>query len=174
MKVGDLKSSVFNMEVWLVTVCIPCVLMDLGCGRSQAASVAMSFETRAHMHKHTRHSCTCVDRVLCAINQQGSHTKRLVMGQQWAPVTGEGRAGKYGRTHHRDSHSTIKWCSWRQVTVKWPPPPKVTWNSLVLPYFLGKDHVCRFVGCGRNDRFNYVVMELQVGLNAADLMPHKH
>lgn len=26
----------------------------------------------------------------------------------------------------------------------------------------GKDHVCRFVGCGRNDRFNYVVMELQV------------
>lgn len=28
--------------------------------------------------------------------------------------------------------------------------------------FLGKNHVCRFVGCGRNDRFNYVVMELQV------------
>lgn len=23
--------------------------------------------------------------------------------------------------------------------------------------------MCRFVGCGRNDRFNYVVMELQVG-----------
>uniref|UniRef100_A0A3Q2ZEE2 Tau tubulin kinase 2a n=1 Tax=Hippocampus comes TaxID=109280 RepID=A0A3Q2ZEE2_HIPCM len=32
----------------------------------------------------------------------------------------------------------------------------------------GKDHVCRFVGCGRNDRFNYVVMELQ-GRNLADL-----
>ncbi|KAI4880542.1 hypothetical protein NFI96_018569, partial [Prochilodus magdalenae] len=31
-----------------------------------------------------------------------------------------------------------------------------------------KDHVCRFVGCGRNDRFNYVVMELQ-GRNLADL-----
>lgn len=29
--------------------------------------------------------------------------------------------------------------------------------------FTGKEHVCRFVGCGRNDRFNYVVMELQVG-----------
>ena len=29
----------------------------------------------------------------------------------------------------------------------------------------GKDHVCRFVGCGRNDRFNYVVMELQVGFS---------
>lgn len=27
----------------------------------------------------------------------------------------------------------------------------------------GKDHVCRFVGCGQNERFTYVVMELQVG-----------
>uniref|UniRef100_A0A8C6YC04 Tau tubulin kinase 2 n=1 Tax=Naja naja TaxID=35670 RepID=A0A8C6YC04_NAJNA len=32
----------------------------------------------------------------------------------------------------------------------------------------GKDHICRFVGCGRNDRFNYVVMQLQ-GRNLADL-----
>jgi len=27
----------------------------------------------------------------------------------------------------------------------------------------GKDHVCRFIGCGRNEKFNYVVMQLQVG-----------
>lgn len=33
----------------------------------------------------------------------------------------------------------------------------------------GKDHVCRFVGCGRNDRFNYVVMELQVGFLSANV-----
>ncbi|KPP71385.1 tau-tubulin kinase 2-like [Scleropages formosus] len=32
----------------------------------------------------------------------------------------------------------------------------------VLKKLQGKDHVCRFVGCGRNDRFNYVVMELQI------------
>ncbi|XP_041122486.1 tau-tubulin kinase 2 isoform X3 [Polyodon spathula] len=31
----------------------------------------------------------------------------------------------------------------------------------VLKKLQGKDHVCRFIGCGRNDRFNYVVMELQ-------------
>ncbi|XP_060772345.1 tau-tubulin kinase 2b isoform X2 [Neoarius graeffei] len=31
----------------------------------------------------------------------------------------------------------------------------------VLKRLQGKEHVCRFVGCGRNDRFNYVVMELQ-------------
>ncbi|KAG9283021.1 tau-tubulin kinase 2-like [Astyanax mexicanus] len=38
----------------------------------------------------------------------------------------------------------------------------------VLKRLQGKDHVCHFVGCGRNDRFNYVVMELQ-GRNLADL-----
>ncbi len=174
VEAGDLKSNVFNMEVWLVTICIHCVLEASGCGRSRAASAALSFETRAHthMHKHTRHSCTCVDRVSCAINQHGSHTKRLVMGRQWAAVTGEGRAGKYGCTCDRDSHSVMQLTS-GGCEVTSSSPTKVTWNALVLPYFLGKDHVCRFVGCGRNDRFNYVVMELQVGLNSADLMPHK-
>ncbi|KAJ7344784.1 hypothetical protein JRQ81_000734 [Phrynocephalus forsythii] len=38
----------------------------------------------------------------------------------------------------------------------------------VLKKLQGKDHVCKFVGCGRNDRFNYVVMQLQ-GRNLADL-----
>lgn len=32
----------------------------------------------------------------------------------------------------------------------------------------GKDHVCKFIGCGRNDKFNYVVMSLQ-GKNLAEL-----
>ncbi|XP_036300541.1 tau-tubulin kinase 2 isoform X4 [Pipistrellus kuhlii] len=31
----------------------------------------------------------------------------------------------------------------------------------VLKKLQGKDHVCRFIGCGRNDRFNYVAMQLQ-------------
>lgn len=35
-------------------------------------------------------------------------------------------------------------------------------------YVAGKDHVCRFIGCGRNDRFNYVVMSVQ-GRNLAEL-----
>ena len=34
--------------------------------------------------------------------------------------------------------------------------------------FLGRDHVCRFIGCGRNERFNYVVMQLQAK-NLAEL-----
>ena len=32
----------------------------------------------------------------------------------------------------------------------------------------GHEHICRFIGCGRNDRFNYVVMSLQ-GRNLAEL-----
>ncbi|KZC08670.1 Tau-tubulin kinase 1 [Dufourea novaeangliae] len=38
----------------------------------------------------------------------------------------------------------------------------------VLKKLQGRDHVCRFIGCGRNDRFNYVVMQLQ-GKNLAEL-----
>ena len=33
---------------------------------------------------------------------------------------------------------------------------------------LGKDHVCAFISCGRNEKFNYVVMSLQ-GKNLAEL-----
>ena len=32
----------------------------------------------------------------------------------------------------------------------------------------GREHVCRFIGCGRNERFNYVVMTIQ-GRNLAEL-----
>lgn len=38
----------------------------------------------------------------------------------------------------------------------------------VLKKLQGKEHVCRFIGCGRNDKFNYVVMQLQ-GKNLAEL-----
>ncbi|XP_074595567.1 tau-tubulin kinase asator [Brevipalpus obovatus] len=38
----------------------------------------------------------------------------------------------------------------------------------VLKKLQGRPHVCRFIGCGRNDRFNYVVMQLQ-GKNLAEL-----
>lgn len=38
----------------------------------------------------------------------------------------------------------------------------------------GKSHVCRFIGCGRNEKFNYVVMQLQVSpLGVLPLLPQK-
>ncbi|XP_029608258.1 tau-tubulin kinase 1 isoform X1 [Salmo trutta] len=39
----------------------------------------------------------------------------------------------------------------------------------VLKKLQGKNHVCKFIGCGRNEKFNYVVMQLQQGRNLADL-----
>ena len=47
-------------------------------------------------------------------------------------------------------------------------------SSLIIPYactnvyIAGHDHVCRFIGCGRNESYNYVVMTLQ-GKNLAEL-----
>lgn len=41
-------------------------------------------------------------------------------------------------------------------------------KSYKLFWVSGKDHVCRFIGCGRNERYNYVVMSLQ-GKNLAEL-----
>lgn len=38
----------------------------------------------------------------------------------------------------------------------------------VLRRLQGKKHACKFYGCGRNERFNYLVMSLQ-GKNLADL-----
>lgn len=38
----------------------------------------------------------------------------------------------------------------------------------VLKKLQGRDHVCRFIGCGRNEHYNYVVMSLQ-GKNLAEL-----
>ncbi|CAD5110666.1 DgyrCDS43 [Dimorphilus gyrociliatus] len=38
----------------------------------------------------------------------------------------------------------------------------------VLKKLQGKNHICKFIGCGRNERFNYVVMTLQ-GKNLAEL-----
>lgn len=38
----------------------------------------------------------------------------------------------------------------------------------VLKKLQGRDNVCKFIGCGRNERFNYVVMSIQ-GKNLAEL-----
>ena len=39
---------------------------------------------------------------------------------------------------------------------------------ILVSLLQGKEHVCKFIGCGRNERFNYVVMTLQ-GRNLAEL-----
>lgn len=40
--------------------------------------------------------------------------------------------------------------------------------KMLISIFPGKKHACKFYGCGRNEKFNYLVMSLQ-GKNLADL-----
>lgn len=47
-------------------------------------------------------------------------------------------------------------------------PLFMAYKSMFILMIKGKDHVCRFIGCGRNERFNYVVMQLQ-SRNLAEL-----
>uniref|UniRef100_A0A3Q2YUX3 Tau tubulin kinase 1 n=1 Tax=Hippocampus comes TaxID=109280 RepID=A0A3Q2YUX3_HIPCM len=63
-----------------------------------------------------------------------------------------------------------------QEATGWVPPVPHPWGSArrvrsgtqspfslwLLARAAGKNHVCKFIGCGRNDKFNYVVMQLQV------------
>lgn len=44
----------------------------------------------------------------------------------------------------------------------WSQGRCLMFHSVCFCFFAGKDHVCRFIGCGRNEKFNYVVMQLQV------------
>uniref|UniRef100_A0A3Q3QYH9 non-specific serine/threonine protein kinase n=1 Tax=Monopterus albus TaxID=43700 RepID=A0A3Q3QYH9_MONAL len=41
----------------------------------------------------------------------------------------------------------------------------------VLKKLQGKNHICKFIGCGRNDKFNYVVMQLQVRVSPEEPSP---
>ena len=41
-------------------------------------------------------------------------------------------------------------------------------SYFLLTFFLGCSHICKFVSCGRNENFNYLVMSLQ-GSNLAEL-----
>lgn len=41
-------------------------------------------------------------------------------------------------------------------------------SILYFEFITGRDHICKFIGCGRNDQFNYVVMTVQ-GQNLAEL-----
>lgn len=70
------------------------------------------------------------------------------------------------------------WCHW--VTDNWSVERsgyltvfQVLWLNLFPFSFPGKNHVCKFIGCGRNDKFNYVVMQLQVSQSADDYR-HRH
>ncbi|KAK2856118.1 hypothetical protein Q5P01_004853 [Channa striata] len=100
----------------------------------------------------------------------GEHTDILsvadVVRDRWKVVRkiGGGGFGEIYEVLDQLSQATVA----LKVESAQQPKQVLKMEVAVLKKLQGKDHVCRFVGCGRNDRFNYVVMELQ-GRNLADL-----
>ncbi|XP_047244194.1 tau-tubulin kinase 2b [Girardinichthys multiradiatus] len=100
----------------------------------------------------------------------GEHTDILAVGDvvrdRWKVVKkiGGGGFGEIYEVLDQLSQATVA----LKVESAQQPKQVLKMEVAVLKKLQGKDHVCRFVGCGRNDRFNYVVMELQ-GRNLADL-----
>ncbi|XP_014852991.1 PREDICTED: tau-tubulin kinase 2-like [Poecilia mexicana] len=100
----------------------------------------------------------------------GEHADILTVGDvvrdRWKVVKkiGGGGFGEIYEVLDQLSQATVA----LKVESAQQPKQVLKMEVAVLKKLQGKDHVCRFVGCGRNDRFNYVVMELQ-GRNLADL-----
>ncbi|XP_034555280.1 tau-tubulin kinase 2b isoform X2 [Notolabrus celidotus] len=100
----------------------------------------------------------------------GEHTDILsvadVVRDRWK-VTRKIGGGGFGEIYEVLDHLSQATVALKVESAQ-QPKQVLKMEVAVLKKLQGKDHVCRFVGCGRNDRFNYVVMELQ-GRNLADL-----
>lgn len=66
-----------------------------------------------------------------------------------------GAGGGGGRSHGTRNRERTEDSSGLEVRKEWE-----LGDPCLCP--TGKSHVCRFIGCGRNEKFNYVVMQLQV------------
>uniref|UniRef100_A0A7N6AM75 non-specific serine/threonine protein kinase n=1 Tax=Anabas testudineus TaxID=64144 RepID=A0A7N6AM75_ANATE len=112
----------------------------------------------------------CLSPLALRMSGAGEHTDILsvadVVRDRWkvARKIGGGGFGEIYEVLDQLSQATVA----LKVESAQQPKQVLKMEVAVLKKLQGKDHVCRFVGCGRNDRFNYVVMELQ-GRNLADL-----
>uniref|UniRef100_A0A3Q2XVK1 Tau tubulin kinase 2b n=1 Tax=Hippocampus comes TaxID=109280 RepID=A0A3Q2XVK1_HIPCM len=104
------------------------------------------------------------------LTMSGEHTDILstadVVRDRWRVVRkiGGGGFGEVYEVLDLLSQATVA----MKVESATHPKPVQRTEAVVLRKLQGKDNVCRFVSAGRNERFNYVVMELQ-GRNLADL-----
>ena len=57
---------------------------------------------------------------------------------------------------------------WILIFLKFLRASSASLIQLLLLFFKGCNNVCKFISCGRNENFNYLVMSLQGG-NLADL-----
>ncbi|KAK2727888.1 tau-tubulin kinase homolog Asator-like isoform X2 [Artemia franciscana] len=89
-----------------------------------------------------------------------------VVKERWKVIRKIGGGG-FGEIYEGQDLVTREHVALKLESAK-QPKQVLKMEVAVLKRLQGKEHVCRFLGCGRNDRFNYVVMQLQ-GKNLAEL-----
>ncbi|XP_055317380.1 tau-tubulin kinase homolog Asator isoform X5 [Sitodiplosis mosellana] len=108
-------------------------------------------------------------------NQNHNHSKMAtedllqpghVVKERWKVVRKIGGGG-FGEIYEGQDLITREQVALKVESAR-QPKQVLKMEVAVLKKLQGKQHVCRFIGCGRNDRFNYVVMQLQ-GKNLAEL-----
>ncbi|XP_031622645.1 tau-tubulin kinase homolog Asator isoform X2 [Contarinia nasturtii] len=108
-------------------------------------------------------------------NQNHNHSKMstedllqpgTVVKERWKVVRKIGGGG-FGEIYEGQDLITREQVALKVESAR-QPKQVLKMEVAVLKKLQGKQHVCRFIGCGRNERFNYVVMQLQ-GKNLAEL-----
>ncbi|XP_066945982.1 uncharacterized protein Asator isoform X3 [Macrobrachium rosenbergii] len=89
-----------------------------------------------------------------------------VVKERWKVVRKIGGGG-FGEIYEGQDLVTREQVALKLESAK-QPKQVLKMEVAVLKKLQGRDHVCRFIGCGRNERFNYVVMQLQAK-NLAEL-----
>ncbi|XP_067680312.1 uncharacterized protein [Haliotis asinina] len=89
-----------------------------------------------------------------------------VVKDRWK-VTKKIGGGGFGEIYEASDMVTKEAVALKLESAK-QPKQVLKMEVAVLKKLQGRDHVCRFIGCGRNERYNYVVMSLQ-GKNLAEL-----
>ncbi|XP_024086074.1 tau-tubulin kinase homolog Asator isoform X14 [Cimex lectularius] len=89
-----------------------------------------------------------------------------VVKERWKVIKKIGGGG-FGEIYEGLDHVTNDRVALKVESAR-QPKQVLKMEVAVLKKLQDREHVCRFIGCGRNDRFNYVVMQLQ-GKNLAEL-----
>ncbi|XP_017051372.1 tau-tubulin kinase homolog Asator isoform X2 [Drosophila ficusphila] len=106
------------------------------------------------------------DKEACKMTSEDLLQPGHVVKERWKVVRKIGGGG-FGEIYEGQDLITREQVALKVESAR-QPKQVLKMEVAVLKKLQGKEHVCRFIGCGRNDRFNYVVMQLQ-GKNLAEL-----
>ncbi|XP_033237085.1 tau-tubulin kinase homolog Asator isoform X6 [Drosophila pseudoobscura] len=113
-----------------------------------------------------RHALGVAPKESCKMTSEDLLQPGHVVKERWKVVRKIGGGG-FGEIYEGQDLITREQVALKVESAR-QPKQVLKMEVAVLKKLQGKEHVCRFIGCGRNDRFNYVVMQLQ-GKNLAEL-----